>query len=94
LLAQNLPIFAMLIVATLLRVGADGYSMVLLGLHRDRAIAIIGLSGAVLSIVLNATLIPVGGLYGAAAAYLVTAASLLFVRVYISLGPTAYRHSQ
>jgi O-antigen/teichoic acid export membrane protein len=94
LLGQNLPIFAMLLIATLLRVGADGYSIVLLGLHRDRAIAVIGVLGAIVSILLNVTLIPIGGLYGAAVACLATAAALLTARVYISLSPTAFRHSQ
>jgi O-antigen/teichoic acid export membrane protein len=94
LLADNLPIFAMLLITALIRVGADGYSIVLLGLHRDHAIASIGIAGAILSAVLNTMLIPVGGLYGAATAALTTATCLLTARVYLSLSPSAFRPSQ
>jgi O-antigen/teichoic acid export membrane protein len=91
LLNQNLPIFAMLLVAALIRVGADGYGIVLLGLHRDRAIAWIGISGALMSASFNLIAIPGGGLYGAATASLATAICLLSARVYLSNWSTAFR---
>jgi O-antigen/teichoic acid export membrane protein len=93
LLGQNLPVLVALLVAALVRVGADGYSIVLLSLHRDRMIAAIAICGAVLSASLNTLLIPLGGLHGAAAAALITASCLLAARVYLSVSPSAFRPS-
>jgi O-antigen/teichoic acid export membrane protein len=84
LVEANLPIFWIVLGATLLRVAADGYGFVLLALNRDRAIAGIALAGAVTSALLNLLLTPLLGLAGAAAAYALTSAGLLAARFYVS----------
>jgi O-antigen/teichoic acid export membrane protein len=76
-------VFGVVLLATLLRIAADGYGYMLLALHRDRAIAVISTSGVVLSAILNATLIPLAGLAGAAGAYVLTSAGLLAARVVV-----------
>jgi len=62
LVEDYLPIFWMILLATMLRVAADAYGFILLALHRDRTIAGIAAGGAVASAGLN--LIPAGGLVG------------------------------
>jgi O-antigen/teichoic acid export membrane protein len=65
LLKDYLPIFWIILLATLLRIAADAYGFALLALHRDRAIAIIALAGVVASAALNLILTPLAGLWGA-----------------------------
>jgi O-antigen/teichoic acid export membrane protein len=79
-LQANLPIFWLILTATLTRVGADTYAFILLALHRDKAIAIISVAGAVASAALNTALIPLMGLAGAGTAYLLTGGGLWAAR--------------
>jgi O-antigen/teichoic acid export membrane protein len=81
LLQDYLGVFALILLATLMRIAADGYGYVLLALHRDRAIAAISVSGVALSALLNVVLVLVAGLIGAALAFLLTASSLLAARL-------------
>ncbi|MGZ3411337.1 MAG: lipopolysaccharide biosynthesis protein [Xanthobacteraceae bacterium] len=83
-LQHNVPIFFLILIATLMRIGADCYGFMLLVLHRDHAIAVISVAGAITSAALNVVLIPLFGLSGAALAYLLTGAGLLAVRVWIA----------
>jgi O-antigen/teichoic acid export membrane protein len=83
-LQDNMPVFLLILLATLMRIGADCYGFMLLALHRDHAIAIISIAGAVTSAVLNLLLIPLFGMSGAAFAYLLTGAGLLAARVWIA----------
>ena len=87
LLQDYLPVFWIIMLATLLRIGADSYGFVLLALHRDRAIAVISIAGAIASAGLNLVLVPLLGLYGAALAYVLTSAGLLVARVCVSRAP-------
>lgn len=80
LLRVNLGVFWIVLIATALRAAADGYSFMLLALHRDHAIAVISVAGAIASVVLNIVLIPIMGLAGAALAYALTAGGMLAVR--------------
>jgi O-antigen/teichoic acid export membrane protein len=91
LLQNYVFVFWIMMAATLLRVGADCYSYVLLALHRDRAIAVISMIGALGSAALNATLIPLVGLVGAGLSYLVTASALLIARYVVSRTPAQVR---
>ena len=79
-LYDHLAIFWIVLAATALRAAADGYGFVLLALHRDTAIAVISVAGAVASIAFNVALIPLLGIAGAALAYLLTSGGLLAVR--------------
>src|SRR5262249_46950485 len=79
-LQANLPIFWLILLATLTRVGADSYAFILLALHRDRAIAVISVAGAIASAALNMMLIPILGLAGAGTAYLLTGSGLWAAR--------------
>jgi O-antigen/teichoic acid export membrane protein len=94
-LAQEyLPVFWLILVATVLRIAADFYGFVLLSLTRDRAIAWVAAGGALASAALNLLLIPALGLMGAGAAYAVTSAGLFFARyVFSRPGPLAMRQS-
>jgi O-antigen/teichoic acid export membrane protein len=83
-LQANLPIFYLILVATLMRIGADSYQFFLLALHRDHAIALISVGGAIASAVLNVLLIPLFGLAGAALAYLLTGGGLLAARFWVA----------
>jgi O-antigen/teichoic acid export membrane protein len=85
LLADHLGVLAVILIATLVRIAADGYGYMLLALHRDRAIAGISASGVALSAVLNVLLLPLAGLVGAALAFLLTATSLLAGRLRVRL---------
>lgn len=79
-LDAHLTVFWVILLATLLRVAADGYGFALLALHRDRAIALIALGGALASAALNAVLAPTVGIMGAAIAYVITAAGMFIAR--------------
>lgn len=80
LIQDYLPVFWLIILATLLRIGADGYGFAIYAFHRDRAIALIAVGGALASAVLNLVLTPVAGLWGSALAYVLTSAALLTAR--------------
>ncbi len=91
LLQDNVFVFWIIMGAALVRVSADCYSYMLLALHRDRAIAVISLIGVVGSTLLNAILIPLVGLLGAALAFLATASGLLVARYNVSRSPAPIR---
>jgi O-antigen/teichoic acid export membrane protein len=80
LVQEYLPVFWVILFATLLRVAADAYGFALLALHRDRAIAIIAFGGAIASAGLNLTLTPLAGLWGAAIAFAITSGGLFAAR--------------
>jgi O-antigen/teichoic acid export membrane protein len=84
LVQDYLPIFFVILFATLLRTAADGYGYALLALHQDRAIAIIALGGAIAAAVLNLILTPLAGLWGASAAYALTSGGLFAARYFFS----------
>jgi O-antigen/teichoic acid export membrane protein len=84
LLQASLPIFWIVMAATLLRIGADGYGFVLFALQRDRVIATLAIGAALASALLNLALTPWAGLYGAAAAFVVTSGGLFALRYYFS----------
>ena len=84
LVKDYLPIFWIILFATLLRLAADAYGFALLALHRDRAIAGIAVAGAAISAVLNLILTPLAGLWGASAAYVLTSGSLFAARFWLS----------
>jgi O-antigen/teichoic acid export membrane protein len=84
LLENYLFVFWIILFATILRVAADGYGYALLALNRDSEIAMIAFAGALASAVLNAILTPLAGLWGAATAYVITAAGLLATRYYLT----------
>jgi O-antigen/teichoic acid export membrane protein len=83
-LQANLAIFWLILLATLMRIGADSYGFLLLALHRDHAIALISVGGAITSAALNVVLIPLFGLSGAAVAYLLTGGALLAARFWVA----------
>lgn len=87
LLQNYLPVFWIMLVATVLRVGADGYSFALLALHRDRAILVIAVAGAIGSALANILLVRPFGIYGATLAYVLTSAGLLVARYACSRAP-------
>ena len=80
LLQDYLPVFWIMLVATVMRVGADGYSFALLALHQDRAILVIAVAGAIGSALANVLLVPPLGIYGAALGYVLTSVGLLIAR--------------
>jgi O-antigen/teichoic acid export membrane protein len=90
LVQEHLPIFWMVLFATLLRVAADVYGFSLLALHRDRALAIIAVGGALASAGLTLVLTLLAGLWGAALAYAFTSAGLLVARLFLSRPEKAY----
>ena len=75
-----LPVFWLILVATLLRIGADGYAFAIYAFHRDRDIAVIAVTGALASAALNVMLAPTAGLWGSAFAYILTSTALLAAR--------------
>jgi O-antigen/teichoic acid export membrane protein len=83
-LQENILVYFLILVATLMRIGADSYGFLLLALHRDNAIAVISVAGAMASAALNVALIPTLGLAGAALAYLLTGVGLLVVRFWVA----------
>jgi len=84
LVQDYLPIFWVILFATLLRVAADAYGFALLALHRDRAIATIAVAGALASAGLNLVLTPLIGLWGAAIAFAITSGGLFAARYFFS----------
>jgi O-antigen/teichoic acid export membrane protein len=84
LLAAHIPVFVIVVAATVLRVGVDSYNYVLLALHHDRAIAIMSMIAVPLSAALYTLLMPLYGLNGAAVAYLLTSLLLLAPRLILS----------
>jgi O-antigen/teichoic acid export membrane protein len=84
LLQQYLPVFWLILVGALLRIGADGYSYAIYAFHRDRSMALIAVGAALVSAVLNTVLTPFAGLWGAALAYILTSGFLLTARFLVS----------
>jgi O-antigen/teichoic acid export membrane protein len=84
LVQGNLPVFWIVLGATLLRIAADGYGFVLLALNRDRANAAVAIAGALASAALNVVMTPLAGLVGAAMAYAVTSGGSFAARFYCS----------
>ncbi|MEA2984196.1 MAG: hypothetical protein QOD94_450 [Alphaproteobacteria bacterium] len=82
-----LPLFGLLLLATWARIGADQYGYLLLALHRDRAILIAGAVGALASATLNVILVPMIGLWGAAAAFLLTGVTVVALECSMSRHP-------
>jgi len=83
-LQASLPVFWVVLAATVLRIGADSYGFALLAMHRDTAIAVISVAGVAASAALNAALIPAFGLIGAGYAFVLTAAGLFVARFWIT----------
>lgn len=92
-LVADLPVFFVVLVATLARIGNDGLGFVLYALHRDRTIAVTALSGVALTAVVGVALVPSFGLVGAAVAYLATGTSLFLVRRHLVAGEIARRRA-
>jgi O-antigen/teichoic acid export membrane protein len=84
LLEANLLVFWLIVAATIVRIGSDSYTFVLVALQLDRVTAVISIAGAISSAVLNALLLPLAGLYGAAFTYLASASGLLVARFIVS----------
>ena len=81
---ESLPVFWLILLATLLRIAADLYGSVLLALTRDRTIAWVAAAGALASAGLNLVLTPFFGLAGAATAYAMTSGGLFAARLILS----------
>ena len=79
-LAEALPIYYVILAATLARIGSDGFGFVLIALRRDPAIAATGLGGVAATAAADVVLIPAFGLPGAAAAYLAVGLTLMALR--------------
>ncbi len=80
LLAENLAIFWVILLATLARIAYDGLGFVLYALHRDRAIAATALVAVVATAGADLVAVPTVGLTGAAGAYLLVGVGLFLVR--------------
>ncbi len=89
---KSLPVFWLILFATLLRIAADLYGFVLLALKRDRTIAWVAAAGALASAGLNLVLTPFFGLAGAATAYAMTSGGLLATRFILSRTATIERN--
>jgi O-antigen/teichoic acid export membrane protein len=89
-----LPVLWLIMVATILRIGADGYAFAIYAFHRDRDIALIAVSGAIASAVLNVVLTPTAGLWGSAIAYVLTASGLLAARFLVCRAAVRGVHSR
>ena len=87
LLEANLPVFWLIVAATIVRIGSDSYTFVLVVLQLARAAAAISIAGAIGSAALNTILLPLAGLYGAAITYLASASGLLAARFIVSRAP-------
>lgn len=92
-LAEALPIYYVILAATLARIGSDGFGFVLIALHRDRAIAATALGGVAATAAADLALIPAFGLPGAAAAYLVVGLALVALRRWLVTSEVARRAS-
>jgi O-antigen/teichoic acid export membrane protein len=80
LLEQSMAIFWLILIATLLRMAADGVNFGLYAVRRDQAMAVVSLGGVAASAALNAVFIPLMGLTGAGLAYIAIAAAMLWLR--------------
>jgi len=80
LMQEHLGVLWPILLATLLRVAADGYDFAIYAFNRDRLIALIAVGGALASALLNVVLTPAAGLWGSAFAYVLTSAALLAAR--------------
>jgi O-antigen/teichoic acid export membrane protein len=85
LLQANLAVFWIILAATIMRVAADGYEVALLALERDRAIAVVAVLSAVTSAAATAVLTSLMGLWGAAAAFMITTSATFVARYSSSL---------
>jgi O-antigen/teichoic acid export membrane protein len=90
-LGAHFSIFLLILVAAWARVEADEFGFVLLALHRDRAILMTSAAGAFASALMNAVLVPAFGLWGAAAAFLLTGLVVLALGFRMSRYPKADR---
>ncbi|MDQ8729366.1 hypothetical protein [Bradyrhizobium sp. LHD-71] len=84
LMNDYLPVFWLILLATLVRIAADSYGFAIYAFHRDRAIAVIAVCGALTSAALNLVLTPLAGLWGSALAYILTSSALLTARFLVS----------
>jgi O-antigen/teichoic acid export membrane protein len=84
LIQDFLPVFWLILVAALLRIFADGYHFAIYALHRDRALALLAVGGALVSAALNVVLTPLAGLWGTAFAFTLTSAALLTARFLVT----------
>ena len=80
LLEASLPVFFVVLVATAMRIGADGLGYVLYALGRDRAIAATALAGVAMTATFDLLLVPSLGLPGAAVAFLLVGLGLFAAR--------------
>ena len=83
-LATHLSIFGIVLAATWPRIWADEFGFGLLALHRDHAILLASVTGALPSALLNVLLIPLLGLMGAALAFMLTGLLLMVLRSRLS----------
>lgn len=84
LLGEHLVVFGLVMLAALLRIGADSYGFVLYSLRREYWIAITSLAAVALAAALNLMLVPLFGLNGASVAYIAVSAALLASRIIVS----------
>lgn len=84
MLQASLPVFWVVLAATVLRIGADSYGFAMLALHRDTAIAVIAVAGVIASAALNLVLVPAFGLIGAGYAFVLTALGLFIARFWMT----------
>lgn len=87
MLAQNLWIFAIVLVATLARMAADTAGFLLYSLHRDREIATTSIAGVLIAAALNLALIPQFGILGASVAYLLVGVAVTMLRLRLAQSP-------
>ncbi len=77
LLQDYLPLFWLIVFGALLHLAADAVGFLLYAARHDRAFTMIVLFGAPVSALANLVLVPTGGIYGAAAAYILTGIAIL-----------------
>jgi O-antigen/teichoic acid export membrane protein len=83
-LNDNLAIYWIVIVATLFRIGADAYGYMLYSLRLDTKVAKTSIAATLGSACLNLLLVPYAGIFGAAAAFLLTASAHFAARLYLT----------
>ena len=81
-LSQMHLLFAVVIVATIVRLGIDSYNYGLVALHQERLLAILSIAAIPVAAGLQFVLIETTGLYGAAWAYLLTGVVILLPRLW------------
>lgn len=81
-LAQMQPLFAIVIIATIVRLSLDSYNYALVALHLERLLAILSLAAMPVAAALQFGLISTTGLYGAAWAYLLTGLVIIAPRLW------------